>query len=94
MNKIINANKTILHLRDGRQLDIITRKEVNRRWTNCVYEIIKSNRKIVLASTLKNAALILDVDFRTVRKHLDSLFTEDFVIIKGNKVRRVAVFYS
>ena len=72
LDKIINATKTIIHLSDGRQVDIITKKEINRRWTNCVYEIIQNNGEIKLASTLNNAGLILDVDFRTVRKHLYS----------------------
>jgi hypothetical protein len=31
LNKIITAKPTIEHLSDGRQVDIITRKEVNRR---------------------------------------------------------------
>lgn len=95
LDKIINATKTLEHLKDGRQVDIITKKEVNRRWTNCVYEIIQNNGEIRLASTLNEAGIILDVDFRTVRKFLNSLHTEgDFAIVKGNKVRRVPVFYN
>ena len=96
---ILNANPTIIHLADGRQLDIITRKGVNRRWTNCVYEIVKSSGKIFLASTLNQAAENLNVDFRTLRRYLDSLPEQsylrgDFVKIKeGPLVRRVAVFY-
>ena len=83
---------------DGRQLDNITRKEVNRRWTSCVYEIVQSSGVIILASTLKKAADILNVEFRTVRRHLDSLpeqhcLRTGCVEIKGNQVRRVAVFY-
>jgi hypothetical protein len=31
LDRIINAKPTIIHLGDGRQLDIITRKQVNRR---------------------------------------------------------------
>ena len=95
LDKIINATKTIIHLSDGRQVDIITKKEINRRWTNCVYEIIQNNGEIKLASTLNNAGLILDVDFRTVRRYLDGLSTEgDFSIIKNSKIIRVAVFYN
>ena len=99
LGMILNANPTIIHLADGRQLDIITRKGVNRRWTNCVYEIVKSSGKIFLASTLNQAAENLNVDFRTLRRYLDSLPEQsylrgDFVKIKeGPLVRRVAVFY-
>lgn len=95
LDTIINAKSTIIHLYDGRQLDNSTGKELNRRWTNCVYEIVKNSNGIKLASTLNEAAEILNVEFRTVRKHLDSLpLNGDFINIKGNKVRRVAVFYS
>lgn len=95
LDKIINATKTLEHLKDGRQVDIITKKEVNRRWTNCVYEIINNNGEVSLASTLNEAGLILDVDFRSIRKSLNSLHTDgDFAIIKGNNVRRVPVFYN
>ena len=98
---ILNAKPTIIHLGDGRQLDNITRKGVNRRWTNCVYEIVKSSGEVNLASTLNEAAEILNVEFRTVGRHLDSLSEQsylrgDFVKIKGEcapQVRRVAVFY-
>jgi len=94
LDRIINAKPTIIHLGDRRQLDIITRKQVNRRWTNCVYEIILNTGEIILASTLNEAAVILNVDFRTVRRHLDSLSSEgDFVKVKANQVRRVPVFY-
>lgn len=48
-DKIINAKPTIRHLDDGRQLDIVTGKSVNRRRTNSVFEIIKSNEEILLA---------------------------------------------
>lgn len=94
---ILNAKPTIIHLADGRNLDIITRKEVNRGWSNCVYEIVKSSGEILLAPTLNQAAEILQVEFRTVRRHLDSLsqhpsFCINFVEINGSRVRRVRVF--
>ena len=94
LDRIINAKPTIIHLGDGRQLDSITRKQVNRRWTNCVYEIILNTGEIILASTLNEAAVVLNVDFRTVRRHLDSLPLEgNFAKINANQVRRVPVFY-
>ena len=93
LDRIINAKPSITHLSDGRQLDNITRKEVNRRWTNCVYEIIKNNGEIILASTLNEAAENLNVDFRTVRRHLDSLSEQPEDFAKDNKIRRMPVFY-
>ena len=98
LDKILNAKSTIIHLDDGRQLDNITKKEINRRWTNCVYEIIQSSGEIILASTLNEAAENLKVDFRTVKRNLDSLseqsgIRDNFVEVKGNLVRRVSVFY-
>ena len=98
LDKILNAKSTIIHLDDGRQLDNITKKEINRRWTNCVYEIILSSGEIILASTLNEAAENLKVDFRTVKRNLDSLseqsgIRDNFVEVKGNLVRRVSVFY-
>lgn len=67
---------------------------VNRRWNNCVFEITKNNGEIILASALDDAAKNLKVDFRTVRKHLDSSSGQQngFAIIKDNKIIRVAVF--
>ena len=98
LDKILNAKSTIIHLDDGRQLDNITKKEINRRWTNCVYEIILSSGEIILASTLNEAAENLKVDFRTVKRNLDSLseqsgIRDNFVEVKENLVRRVSVFY-
>jgi hypothetical protein len=102
LNRILNVKPTVLHLADGRQLDIITKKDVNKHSTNCVYEIIKSSGSVdveekILASTLKEVGEILNIDYRTVKRHLDSLSEQElgrsFVEIKGNKIRRVAVFY-
>jgi hypothetical protein len=102
LGTLLNGKSTVIHLDDGRQIDNITRKEVNRRWTNCVYEIIKGSGEVILASTLNEAGEILNVDFRTVRRNLDSLSVASleegdngkyFTEIKGNQVRRVAVFY-
>lgn len=96
LDKIIKAKPTIRHLNDGRQLDIVTGKAVNIRWTNCIYEIIKDSGEILWASTLSEAAEILGVDFRTVGRHLEQ---EDLYLnghygeINGHKVRRVPVFY-
>lgn len=94
---IINAKPSVRYLEDGRMLDLLTGKPVNRRWSNCAFEIIKDNGEISLASTLNDAAEILGVDFRTVGRHLSSetLNTNDkYVVIKNYKIRRVPVFIA
>ena len=99
-DKIINAKPTIKHLDDGRQLDVVTGKPVNRRWTNSVFEIIKDNdgaKLLILASTLNDAAEILGVEHRTINRYLSSETLEandKYVVIKNSKIRRVAVFYN
>ena len=96
LDKIIKAKPTIRHLDDGRQLDIVTGKAVNTRWTNCIYEIIKDSGEMLWASTLNEAAEILGVDFRTVRRHLEQedLYSNGYYVeINGYKVRRIPVFY-
>jgi hypothetical protein len=68
---------------------------VNIRWTNCIYEITKDSGEILWASTLNEAAEILDVNFRTVGIHLVSeyLYSKgQYAEIKGHKVRRIPVF--
>lgn len=92
---LINAKPTLEHLSDGRQVDIITRKEVNRRWTNCVYEIVNDTGEIRLTSLLNEVATILNVNSSTVKRQLESavITKEGFVEIKGKRVRRVPVFY-
>lgn len=101
LDKIINAKPTIRHLKDGRQFDIVTGKTVNRRWTNCVFEIIKNTGEgegeIYLASTLNEAAVIVGVDFRTINRNLALEALGDngeYVVINKHKIRRVAVFYN
>ena len=93
---IIKAKPTIRHIDDGRQLDVVTGKALNIRWTNCIYEITKDSGEILWASTLNEPAEILDVNFRTVGRHLESedLYSKgQYAEIKGNKVRRIPVFY-
>ena len=97
LNKLINAKPTIRHLKDGRQLDIVTGKPVNRRWTNCIFEIIKNTEEIFLASTLNEAAVIVGVDFRTISKNLALEALGDngeYVVINKQIIRRIAVFYN
>nr|WPM94751.1 hypothetical protein [Ceratocystis fimbriata]WPM94805.1 hypothetical protein [Ceratocystis fimbriata] len=91
IDKIKNAESTILLLKDGRQLDSISKKEISGGWTNCVYEIIDYKGEIVLASTLNVAADCLSVRYATVSRQLNKLEGE-FTIIEGKKIRRVSVF--
>jgi hypothetical protein len=96
LDNIIKAKPTIRHIHDGRQLDVVTGKAVNIRWTNCIYEITKDSGEILWASTLKEAAEILNVNFRTVGRNLESedLYSKgQYAEIKGHKVRRLPVFY-
>lgn len=60
-----------------------------------MYEIVNNAGEICLTSTLNEAAAILNVDFRTVKRQLESAVAlkEGFVEIKGKRVRRVPVFY-
>ena len=92
-DKIINSKPTIRHLYDGRQLDIIKERPINRRWTNSIFEIKDKNGKILFASTLKNAADILDVESRTINKLLSLNVKGEYVVINNYKVKRVPVFY-
>ena len=95
--KLVSAKPTVRHLKDGRQFDIITGKAVNRRWTNCVFEVIKDTGEVSLASTLNEAAEIIGVEFRTISRHLALETLGDsgeYVTINKYKIRRVAVFYN
>lgn len=93
LDKLININSTVKYLFDGRQVDILTNKVLHQQ-VNCVYEIYKPNNEIVLANTLQEAGLIVDVYPETLSKHLDSIGSnpEQYLEIKNNKIRRIAVF--
>ena len=94
--KIINAKPTIRHLYDGRQLDIVTGKPINRRWTNSIFKIKNDQGKILLASTLNDAAKILGVEYRTINRHLSSSealqANTEYVVINNYKIKRISVF--
>jgi hypothetical protein len=44
---LINTQPTIEHLKDGRQIDIITKEVLRRRSSSCIYEIIKPSGEIL-----------------------------------------------
>jgi hypothetical protein len=93
IDKLININPTVKYLFDGRQIDILTNKVLHQQ-VSCVYEICKPNNEIVLANTLQEAALIVEVHPETLSRHLDSigLIPEQYVELKKYKIRRIAVF--
>ena len=93
---LISVLPSIEHLRDGRQRDIITNKIIHQH-TSCVYEIIQPNGNEVIKLTLGDAALIVNVDLRTLSKYLDVNEVNDNngrVKVKDYYVKRVAVFYN
>ena len=90
---LINAQPTIEHLKDGRLIDLITKKVLRRRSSSCIYEIIKPSGQIILKANLVESAQILGTNFNTL-KHL-AVFdnNSEGVVIKGHKVRKIQVFY-
>ena len=93
---LISVLPSIEHLRDGRQRDIITKKIIHQH-TSCVYEIIQPNGNEVIKLTLGDAALMVNVDLRTLSKYLDVNEVNDNngrVKVKDYYVKRVAVFYN
>lgn len=93
---LISVLPAIEHLRDGRQRDIITKKIIHQH-TSCVYSIIQPNGNEVIKLNLGDAALIVNVDLRTLSKYLDVNEVNDNngrVKVKDCYVKRVAVFYN
>ena len=89
---LANASPCIAHLSDGRQRDLVTCKIIHQH-SSSIYEVIKSNNEVVLKQTLFEAADIVDVNIKTLSKLLDK--SEDgSAEIKGNIVKRIAVFYD
>lgn len=89
---LANASPCLAHLSDGRQRDLATGKIIHQH-SSSIYEVIKSNNEVVLKQTLFEAADIVDVNIKTLSKLLDK--SEDGSIeIKGNIVKRIAVFYG
>ena len=89
---LANASPCIAHLSDGRQRDLVTGKIIHQH-SSSIYKVIKSNNEVVLKQTLFEAADIVDVNIKTLSKLLDK--SEDgSAEIKGNIVKRIAVFYD
>ena len=89
---LANASPCIAHLSDGRQRDLVTGKIIHQH-SSSIYEVIKSNNEVVLRQTLFEAADIVGVNIKTLSKLLDK--SEDgSTNVKGNVVKRIAVFYD
>ena len=73
MDRLMNAKPTIEHLKDGRQIDLITKKVVRNRSSSCIYEITKPSGEVLLMPNLAESALIIDTSFKTLKRHLDVL---------------------
>lgn len=94
MDKLINAKPTIVHLKDGRQIDHLTKKVIHRRSSSCIYEIIKPSGEVLLMPNLAESAKIIGTGFNTLKRHLDVLDNiSDEVVLKDHTVRRIPVFY-
>lgn len=96
MDRLMNAKPTIEHLKDGRQIDLITKKVVRSRSSSCIYEIIKPSGEVLLMPNLAESALMLDTSFKTLKRHLEVLDNNSDgskIVFKGYTVRRIPVFY-
>lgn len=92
LNKLLNATPTIEYLNDGRVRDIETKKIISQQISS-VYEIVKPDGEVLILQTLSDAAVAIGVDSGTLSRHLDVEALEGrLVILKGNKVKRIAVY--
>ena len=93
MNKLVTAKATIENLPDGRVLDLLSNTVISNS-LSCVYEVITPAGDELIFDTMKEVLGIVDVGFRTLKKHLDQdLRNKDAVIIKGYSVKRIPVFH-
>jgi LAGLIDADG endonuclease len=92
VNTLVNAPPLVLHLEDGRQINLITGKIIHQH-SSSVYEVIKSNNEVVLKLTLFEAAGTLGINIKTLSKLLDEA-SNNTVKVKDNLIKRVAVFYN
>ena len=92
MDTLVSAPPLIEHLSDGRQRDLATGKIIHQH-SSSVYEVIKPNKEVVLTQTLFEAAEMAGVNIKTLSKALDVAYN-NAAAIKGNTVKRVAVFYK
>ena len=90
---LINANPSIEHLNDGRELNIFSQKIIHRRSSSCVYEIIDKSEKKTIKLNLQETAKSLDIGFNNLKRRLDNQQLDKlYILVKDKKVRRVRVF--
>ena len=92
MDTLMSASPLIEHLGDGRQRDLATGKIIHQH-SSSVYEVIKSNKEVVLTQTLFEAADVVGVNIKTLSKALD-VADNNVAEIKENIVKIIAVFYN
>ena len=92
MDTLMFASPLIEHLGDGRQRDLATGKIIHQH-SSSIYEVIKPNKEVVLTQTLFEAAEMAGVNIKTLSKALD-IADNNVAEIKGNTVKRIAVFYK
>ena len=90
INEILDAEETIEHLSDGRELDINTKKLIHRRSSSSVFEILKPSGEILIKPNLAECAKEIGVGFNTLKRQLDNPNSE--VEYKGYKIKRIGVF--
>ena len=95
IDTLVNAAPLVDHLTDGRQSDLSTGKIIHQH-SSSIYEITKPNleHSVVLKQTLFEAAEVVGVNIKTLSKVLDTADNNNAVEVKGNLVKRVAVFYN
>ena len=95
INEILDAEETIEHLSDGRELDINTKKLIHRRSSSSVFEILKplsptGGREVLIKPNLAESAKEIGVGFNTLKRQLDNQIQQ--VEYKGYKIKRIGVF--
>ena len=95
IDTLVYASPFVEHLGDGRQRDLSTGKIIHQH-SSSIYEIIKPNleQNVVLKQTLFEAAEVVGVNIKTLSKILDVEDSNNLAEVKGNFVKRVAVFYN
>ena len=95
INEILDAEETIEHLSDGRELDINTKKLIHRRSSSSIFEILKplsptGGREVLIKPNLAECAKEIGVGFNTLKRELDNQIQQ--VEYKGYKIKRIGVF--
>nr|YP_010121877.1 LAGLIDADG endonuclease [Monilinia fructicola]QRF72253.1 LAGLIDADG endonuclease [Monilinia fructicola] len=90
INEILDAEATIEHFSDGRELDINTKKLIHRRSSSSVFEILSASGEIIIKPNLADSAKEIGVGFNTLKRQLDNYIQE--VEYKEYRIKRIGVF--